>query len=220
MKRLLQSLIIATGVVAISGAAMAADIIRPPPAAKPVVVVTRAYDWSGHYIGIQGGWDRNHATTSAGGGATADINGGLFGIYGGWNFQHAGNFVFGIDASINWDNASGNVNGFPGYHGEVDWKAFLRARAGIALDRVLLYATGGATWADLKLVGPGCGTCGNPMATGWTAGAGAEFAVHNNWTMRLDWAYSKYGNFHYTQPIPFTATMASNTFTVGLAAKF
>ena len=35
---------------------MAADVVRPPPAAKPVVVVPRAYDWSGHYFGIQGGW--------------------------------------------------------------------------------------------------------------------------------------------------------------------
>ena len=39
---------------------MAADIVRPPPAAKPVVVVPRAYDWSGHYFGIQGGWETHH----------------------------------------------------------------------------------------------------------------------------------------------------------------
>jgi outer membrane immunogenic protein len=96
----------------------------------------------------------------------------------------------------------------------------LRGRVGFAVDRLLIYATAGATWADLKLVGPGCGTCGNPTASGWTAGLGIDWAVSQTLVARFDWAHSNYGNFHYTQPTAFSATMVSDTFTIGLAHKF
>ena len=217
MKRLLQSLIIATGVVGISGAAMAADIIRPPPAAKPVVVVPRAYDWSGHYIGIQGGWDNNHASTPP---YASDENGGIAGIYGGVNFQHAGNWVFGLDASINWDWAratSTSPNCSCSFEAGPHWKGFVRGRLGLALDRILIYGTGGAAVMGYQVTGAGAGSA---TPWGWTAGLGAEFAVHSNWTLRLDWAYQDYGTFHLNNSLNTPVSVTANTFTVGLAAKF
>jgi outer membrane immunogenic protein len=226
MHRFWKSLIIATGAIGLSGAAMAADIVRPPPPVKPIVVAPRAYDWSGHYIGVQGGWDSNHATTDV---FSTTETGGIFGVYGGWNWQHAGNWVFGFDASFNWDKARGGDSSAPlANDAGPTWKGFLRGRLGVGLDRVLLYGTAGAAvmryTASVDTVGTGTAT-----PWGWTAGLGAEWAVHSNWTMRLDWAYQDYGTFNLscsscgTYPTGIDGTpvhVTANTFTIGVGMKF
>ena len=52
MKKLLLGTI---ALVALSGSAMAADMAARPYKAAPVVVAP-IYDWSGFYIGANGGW--------------------------------------------------------------------------------------------------------------------------------------------------------------------
>ena len=52
MKNLLLGTI---GLVALSGSAMAADLPARPYKAPPVVVAP-IYDWTGFYIGANGGW--------------------------------------------------------------------------------------------------------------------------------------------------------------------
>ena len=48
-----------------------------------------------------------------------------------------------------------------------DWFGTVRARAGVAFDRVLIYATGGLAYSDDN--------------TGWVAGGGVEWALPVNW---------------------------------------
>ena len=48
-----------------------------------------------------------------------------------------------------------------------DWFGTVRARAGVAFDRVLIYATGGLAYTDDN--------------TGWVAGGGVEWALPVNW---------------------------------------
>src|SRR5690348_1648403 len=107
MKNFWKTLVLSTGVVALSGAAMAADIVRPPPAApKPIVVAPKVYDWNGWYVGVQGGWDTNALSTRSGSTTfTSTASGGIAGIYGGLNVALAPNWLWGVDASINWDGA-------------------------------------------------------------------------------------------------------------------
>jgi outer membrane immunogenic protein len=52
MKKLLLGTI---GLVALSGSAMAADLPARPYKAPPPVIAT-VYDWTGFYIGANGGW--------------------------------------------------------------------------------------------------------------------------------------------------------------------
>ncbi len=52
MKKLLLGTI---GLVALSGSAMAADLAARPYKAPPVIVAP-IYDWTGFYIGANGGW--------------------------------------------------------------------------------------------------------------------------------------------------------------------
>jgi outer membrane immunogenic protein len=209
LTNLWKSLFLAAGVITFGGAAMAADIVRPPPlVAKPVVV--RAYSWAGHYIGVQGGWDNNHATDVAAQGA-ADANGTIFGVFAGFNHAVVGPWVFGIDGSINWTNASG-ATATPGTTFDADWKGFIRGRAGVAFDRLLFYGTFGAVVARFN---QSFAPASSATDWGWTAGVGADFALHNNMFLRVDWAYQNYGDF-----APTATGVTANTVTVGLGFKF
>jgi outer membrane immunogenic protein len=204
-KNLCKSLLVAAGVVAFGGAAMAADVVRPPPVlAKPIIVAP--YNWSGHYIGVQGGWDQNHAD-DVGGGTAVDANGSIFGVFAGVNWQHTGNWVFGIDGSFNWSNAEGDdgTNSL-----DADWKAFIRARLGLAFGRLLLYGSfGGAAGAfNTSFTGA------SETAWGWGAGAGVDIALHNAWFLRGDWYYQNYGD------VADATNVTANTFMVGLGIKF
>ena len=51
----------------------------------------------------------------------------------------------------------------------------MRARAGVAFDRALIYATGGFAFAD--------------NASGWTVGGGLEYAFTNNLSAKIEGLY-------------------------------
>src|SRR5207247_1987578 len=54
--KLWKSLMLAAGVFALAGGAMAAEVVRPPVVVvKPVA--PKPFTWGGAYIGAQGGWD-------------------------------------------------------------------------------------------------------------------------------------------------------------------
>ena len=81
-----------------------------------------------------------------------------------------------------------------------DFISSATARLGYSFDRVLLYAKGGGAWVGDKYsaVGTFAGTGfdfeGNDLRTGWTAGAGAEWAVWDNWSVRLEYDYYDFGH--------------------------
>jgi outer membrane immunogenic protein len=221
MRHLLTSLVLTSGALAFSGAAMAADIVRPPPppAVQPIVIAPATYDWTGHYLGVQGGWETNSASSP---GFSANEDGGLAGVYGGFNVQR-NNWVWGLDASINWDDAKGGDSSAPlGNSAGPTWKGLIRGRLGVAFNRTLIYATGGAAVMGYKA---NVDTFSSASATpwGWTAGAGAEWALRSKWTVRVDWAYQDYGTFTLKGPAPVGGTsthVTANTFTAGLGMKF
>jgi outer membrane immunogenic protein len=187
-----------------------------------VVVIPKAYDWGGHYFGIQGGWDGNQAQTGI---YKSDENGGIVGLFGGWNIQHAGNWVFGLDASLNWDFARAHASSPPSttFDAGPHWKGFVRGRLGFALDRILIYGTGGAAVMRYEASSSAPVTSASATPWGWTAGLGVDWAVSSNLFARLDWAYQNYGTFTIHGSGAFNnqaVSLTANTFTVGLAMKF
>src|ERR1700750_2259576 len=101
-----------------SAPASAADLAaRPYTKAPPMVAAV--YDWSGFYIGINGGWAQTNDRRSDpvfGLFGDYDSNGGTVGGQVGYRWQQ-NNFVFGLEAQGNWADLSGsNVNllGLPG----------------------------------------------------------------------------------------------------------
>src|SRR5262249_26043006 len=82
---------------------------------------------------------------------------------------------------------------------KLPWFATLRGRIGYAFaDRWLVYGTGGAAWVNAKtdVVATGLGTASfDTTRTGWTAGAGLEFAIDRNWSVKGEYLHVDAGTF-------------------------
>jgi outer membrane immunogenic protein len=146
-------------------------------------------------------------------------SGGVAGGQVGCNWQ-TGQFVIGGEADIDWANLKGsqtintvNVPGFvPGFFSSssnLQWLGTVRGRIGwspATADHVLFYGTGGLAYGsvnyntsfafpttlDFQTL-----TSTNTQ-TGWTAGAGVEWAFTNNWTFKAEYLYVDLGNRTFT----------------------
>jgi outer membrane immunogenic protein len=173
------------------GQALAADLPPPPPPprAPATYVPTTApvYNWSGIYIGANGGYA--FGTTTPTGGAGFNTNGFLAGGTVGGNIQWGG-FVLGAEGDWDWSNLNGTgiIGGTAGTFNS-NWLATARGRAGWAFDRVLLYGTGGGAFANAGFTG-----LGSTTMDGWTAGGGLEFAFAPNWTAKAEYLYVDFSN--------------------------
>jgi outer membrane immunogenic protein len=198
--------------LAIGGQALAADLPPPPPAPRApatyVPVAAPVYNWSGIYIGINGGYGFG---TSAWSDPTAGIATGNFNTNGwlgggtiGGNYQFWGGAVVGLEGDFDWTNLNGTFStpgpctaaaGSTGCETKTDWLSTVRGRAGWAFDRVLVYGTGGAAFAPVQ-AGFNGGPAGFQSSTefGWTGGAGIEFAFAPNWTAKAEYLYIDLGN--------------------------
>jgi outer membrane immunogenic protein len=135
------------------------------------------------------------------------------GAHVGYNLQIA-RWVVGLEGAVDGTSLSKSVvlAGAPvlTVGGRADIQGSIRARVGIAFDRVLLYATGGAAFAGVT----NNYTLGAPFflaegisktRTGWTVGGGIAYAVTNNWSIRAEYRYSDFGRY---SDFPFS-TLAS-----------
>ncbi len=219
-----------TAAAGLAGAASAADIYQaPPPITTPIYTPMPAFTWTGAYIGLQGGYDWNHASTESGSNTyPANLNGGIAGVYGGYNWQTASNWVFGIDASINYDWANGSATtGGPlpvANSAGPNWKGLIRGRIGYAWDRFMVYGTAGGAVAGYKATTTGPDGAGSATPWGWTVGGGVEMAVTDNVVARLDYSYQDYGTFTATGTGTFAGgvpvSMTSHSVMAGIAVKF
>lgn len=195
-KLLLASLSMGALALAVTSA-NAADIVRRAPPPAPVMVAP-PYNWTGFYVGINGGGGFGRAdVNNAFGTGGLDVSGGLVGGTLGYNYQAPNNFVFGIEGDGGWSGIKGSTNGFacPGATCDVrnDWLATLRGRVGYAYGRFLPYITGGAAFGDIKLT-----PTGFPGSTvdkvGWTLGGGVEMAISGPWSAKLEYLYVDLGD--------------------------
>lgn len=206
--------------------AMAADIPGRMPANAPAPVYAPISTWSGFYTGINAGAafsNRGSVTelnpviaTDAlynGAGALAAMprrTAFTGGLQAGYNVQ-SGQGVFGLEGDFNYlgykaVGLQGGVDSF-GIK-KANWLATLRGRAGITYGQTLFYVTAGAAASDLKYrfsdtcnVAP----CGGGLASGsasprwgWTAGAGFEYALNQNWSVKGEYFFVRFrdANFH------------------------
>ncbi|HEY6256223.1 MAG TPA: outer membrane protein [Xanthobacteraceae bacterium] len=176
-------------------AAHAADLSVAPLYKALPVVAAPAYNWSGFYLGANGGggwstsrWDNAGDVKGSGGviGGTAGVN---------WQTGHA---VFGLEGDIDWSNLKGTTTSATcpaGCTTQTDWLATARGRAGYAFDRFLPYVTGGVAVGDIKASTPGFAGATQTNA-GWTAGGGVELALTNNWTAKAEYLHVDLGNMN------------------------
>jgi outer membrane immunogenic protein len=206
---MLKKLLLASAAsVLVIGAAQAADVEAPPA----------VYDWTGGYIGIQGGyaWGKSDVDTDIDTGVPFDTlevddfkaNGFVGGAHVGYLLQSDA-FVYGVEADIEYADLNDEVDivfdgDGDGGSGEkdIDWLGSLRLRAGIAADRALFYATGGlavggvSLESDLSQEALDAGLTNDDYDKtkwGWTIGAGVEYAVTDALSARIEYRYTDLG---------------------------
>jgi outer membrane immunogenic protein len=194
-----------------SQAALAADM--PVKAAAPTTALVAAYNWTGLYVGLNGGivWNRYNWTNTAGI-TSGDFNGSgsLFGVTLGYNRQ-VNNIVFGLEGDWDWSGSKATAtNAACGgtCQTEARWLSTLRGRLGFAWDRTLLYVTGGVAWAKFTpSTVPAVAGLTDYTQAGWTLGGGVEFAVADRWTVKAEYLYVGLR----TSPVFFAPTGVTTT---------
>lgn len=187
--------------------AMAADL-----AYKSAPMMQAAYNWSGFYVGLNGG----------GGMASADHLDpdrflaantkfqqafGTVGLQSGYNYQ-IGSSVIGLEGDYNWVGLDKTklfaLNNGIGSTANFKFSEFgtLRARGGLALDRTLLYVSAGVAFAHIqnrdafdafdgqgRPTTPCCIASEDKWKAGLAVGAGVEFALSQNWSVKGEYLY-------------------------------
>lgn len=189
MKRLILAGVSAIAVVTMMSAANAADLPRRR-AAMPVKApeYVAAYNWTGAYIGINGGgaWGRSSAA-----GADFDTSGGMVGGTIGYNWQ-TGPMVFGLEGDLDWANVKGSGTcGGLSCETKNDWLGTARGRIGYAFNRVMPYVTGGLAVGNVKT----STTLGSNDETraGFALGGGLEANIVGPWTAKIEYLYADLG---------------------------
>jgi len=224
MKHLLAALMATT---ALAGTAVAADL--PSRAYAPAVVAPIAYTWSGLYVGINAGYGwgdtkrrfdtAGHYNLLAGDGFRRDVDGWLVGGHLGYNFQ-INNFVLGLEGSIAWsdiDKRNAVSPYFPAtdrWTSKVNWLASITPRVGVAFDRALIYVKGGVAFGEVSdRVNDGVDfVSAKNTRTGWTLGAGVEYAITNNVVFGVEYNYYDLGKYRVNKASTDIATGVTQPF--------
>jgi len=195
-------LLVTASLVALSVAApaMAADLAARPYTKAPPPMIAAIYDWSGLYVGINGGGgsDRNCWSFDGFGEGCHNATGGTVGGQIGYRWQ-AANWVFGLEGQGNWADFDGRhdtLNGLETLRSRVDAFGLLTGQVGVAWNNVLLYVKGGGAVVGTRhdvLAGPRFLDSGTRIASadetrwGGTIGAGLEVGFSPNWTIGVEY---------------------------------
>ena len=211
MKKLLLGI---AGVIALAAPASAADLAARPYAKAPAMIAA-VYDWSGFYIGANGGWGSSRKCWDLQTGAGVfvasdgchDATGGVAGGQLGYRWQ-AGAWVFGVEGQGDWADLRGRNTALtaPGFTNESKIGAFglFTGQVGYAFNNVLFYVKGGGAVTDdrfrTNFVGTNVPVTGTVNDTRWggTIGAGLEFGFTPNWSAAVAYDHLFMGNRTYT----------------------
>jgi len=193
MKRFLLAGLGALALTTMLGSANAADLPRRQAMPTKAPIYAAPYNWTGFYIGLNGGGGWGHSDISAPLSASVDANGGLGGGTIGYNYQ-TGQVVFGLEGDGDWSGLRGStVCGATTCDIHNDWLATARGRVGYAFDRFLPYVTGGAAFGNIKTSVAGVGDTDTSRA-GWTLGGGLEVAIAGPWTAKIEYLHVDLGS--------------------------
>jgi outer membrane immunogenic protein len=226
--------------VAMASSAYAADLIIEE---APAPIIATAYDWTGLYVGVFAGAGTGTVDYTVVDGDTIDIDddfdvdGWFGGLTAGANFQ-TGTFVLGIEGDIAWADHSGTTDitltaGDSELSFDTDYLGTIRARAGMAFDTVLLYATGGFAFAGGSVhITDIDGTedaSEDTNYTGWALGVGAEMALTENVSVKGEYLYTSLSSddvdfsaddYDIPSDITVDGDLHAHTFKIGLNYSF
>ncbi|GHC79661.1 outer membrane protein [Limoniibacter endophyticus] len=210
----MKKILLASVAVFFVGAAHAADVVYDAPPAAPVAEIP-AWSWAGGYLGIQGGGVFSEGTASIPGASFSDdFNGGYVGGFVGWNFELGNSFILGLEGDVNYNFNENSYAG--GIDAGQDWSYGIRARAGYAVDRALIFISGGWAATNAYVDIPGVGDFDETF-NGWSVGAGVDYAFTDTMFGRLEYRYSDFGDKDIAG---FNVEIDQHTVGVALGVKF
>lgn len=171
------------------------------------VYAAPAYNWTGLYFGgyvglAHGVWTVDFYRNNNHGHAEEGADGFAGGGWVGYNYQMpASNIVLGLEADLGATNAKQSNDIFDNDTSYASYGLIgsLRARAGFAVDRMLIYGTAGLAFANITNTIQKGRNAGEQVlwedqtATGYTLGAGLEYAFSDRWVGRAEYLYANYG---------------------------
>ena len=208
-----------TAVSICAGAAADLPIAKASAPVAPVSYAPAAiYSWTGFYIGGQAGagfgrssWsDPFTGANNAFNSGPSFLGGGQIGA----NYQ-VNVLVLGVEGDFNWPGLRGSGTDSIGnaINTNTNWTSTVTGRVGAAFDRLLIYGKGGVAFArdqrgftDLA----GISTSNAFMRTGWTAGAGLEYGITKNWSVKIEYDYLSFGSQVLNFTTPTTPLYTSN----------
>jgi outer membrane immunogenic protein len=181
-------------------------------------------DWTGPYIGAQGGYGAGDSTGGLRVGGFAipyDVHpdGVVGGAHLGYDWQSGhlvlggvadaeGADIFGTDTTTTAQFSTKVLN---------DFDASIRGKIGLAFNRFMFYGTGGVAFGAVKTQ-YSCPTCLhapdpydqiNDIRVGWTAGGGIAYAIDPRWSSAVEYRYVDLGNGRFSDPVT-TASDSGN----------
>jgi outer membrane immunogenic protein len=191
------------------------------------------YGWMRSTDQISGGNAASSVFLAGNGVATSiplDPKGFVGGAQIGYNWQFAPRWIAGIEADIagtDFDTTNTLLDTFGSRPmiatEQLNWLGTVRARLGFTpAARWLVYGTGGLAYgrASLSTVLTNTAVCAglnicpagaaSAWLTGWSAGAGAEWAFLNNWTVRLEYLHFDLGTLSHAMADPAFPFIALN----------
>lgn len=192
-------------------------------------------------VALSGAWTsesqalRDHVTTNFA--DSRKPEGFNFGGQIGYNYQTGGNFVLGAEADFSVLNADDSrstglvpTTPFPSlsynFGNGVDAKHMfsLRARAGVAMDKTLIYASGGWAWTKAEFAATmasngGYNKAGATKKTldGFIIGGGVEHKFTDSVSARLDYSYTDQGSASYVTGYLLGSTFVTPAYTETLS---
>lgn len=224
MNRIIIALLAGVAGVSLASAASAADLIVSEPAPAVGIVDTAGTNWDGFFVGAFAGYGWGTLSDEDGyfntAGTEYDSEGWQLGVNAGYNFTVSEALVAGIVADVAWADINGeDTTDDISYN--TDWTGSVRGRLGINAGAFLPYITAGVAFANNTVTDTTGVYEDTQVHTGWTAGAGVEFAVADNVSLDVQYRYSDYGTASYDlNGTDYDFGLTSHAVTAGINFKF
>ena len=214
------------GLVAL-GAAAPAGAADLPVYTKTLAMIAAIYDWSGFYVGVNGGGASAHKcwnitdfgptpfTTAVSEGCHS-ATGGLVGGQIGFRWQSA-NFVFGVEGQGDWADLKGsNTSQFIAgatNQSRVNGIGLVTGQVGYAWNNVLWYVKGGAavtgdSYRGITTVTGLLVDHASESRWGGAIGTGLEFGFAPNWSVGVEYDHLFMGSRTVSFPLVTTGTLS------------
>ena len=218
---MMKKLALAASILAISAVSASAADMAPRYTKAPPPVVVAMYDWSGFYVGLDGGggWARKCWDLTNNGGVLVNpavsagchsARGGMFGAQAGYRWQMA-SWVFGLEAKGDWANLRGSnpVLLAPLFSNQTKVNAIglFTAQAGYAWDKFMVYGKAGAAVAADRYYGIVTATgaafdTASETRVGAYVAIGGEYGITPNVSIAAEYGHGFMG----TKSINLTST--------------